>query len=170
MIIRPATVDDIAAIHEIEVEIEGQSDAASQETLIARLRLFPYGFNVASEGDRVVGYLESLRWDGFNFAQYGELDFQKQHNPDGIELYIHYLARTRRMQSSGIGSSLVRNSIGYAQQENLVGITLVAGDWDAHAGIPLSTFYEHLGFSVVKELPEWLPGHTGTLMRFDTSK
>jgi len=158
MKIRSASLNDIAQISELEEAIE-KENAASSKTIFSRLKMFPEGFLVAKEKNRVVGYLESCLWDKNNFETFNEIkDFPKNHNQNSKTLYIIFLAVAEDQRRKEVGSELVKTIIGSAKNYKLEKVQLVAGE-----GF-LVDFYRGLGFQAIRSLPNFLPYSSGTLM------
>lgn len=154
-IIRNAEKGDIKQIYKIEKNVEKRW-AASQKTLLTRQRMFPTGFLVAEVGTKIVGYIESCLWikspfDASDRVRFIDIkDFPERHNPHGKILYGIYLAVERNYRRMGVGSSLVKELIEYANEHMLKKIQLVA--------LPKRVgFYKRLGFEAGKFLPNFLP-------------
>ena len=155
-IIRKAEKKDIIEIYKIEKKIE-KKWAASQKTLHKRLLMFPEGFLIAQTTDeKVIGYIESCLWKKSPFDISANVrfidikDFPKGHNPQGKILYVIYLAVDEDYRNKGVGSSLVKELLGYTNEQRLKKVQLVA--------LPERVrFYERLGFEAGKFLPDFLP-------------
>lgn len=153
--IRNAREKDIKQIWAIEKRV-GKNWAATQETIRARLLMFPDGFLIAESGNRVIGYIESCLWkkspfDTSNEVRFEEIkDFPRWHNPKGKILYGIFLAVEEKYRKRGIGSSLVKALLEYANNHYIKKILLVA--------LPKRVkFYERLGFEAGRFLPTFLP-------------
>ncbi|MBI4114249.1 MAG: GNAT family N-acetyltransferase [Candidatus Niyogibacteria bacterium] len=160
----PAFCQDIDAIHEIEVAVE-KEHAANIETLRERLRMFPEGFYVVRQDLKILGYVESCLWNSENFSTFTEIkDFSEHHNPQGRILYVIYMAVAEGHRRKGYGSHLIERLKEYAEEKGLDKVQLVAGP-----GF-LTGFYKKLGFKVVRKLPNFHAGFTGTLMEYKIKK
>lgn len=145
--------DDIREIIAIENDIE-YTQAASEETLRKRLSMFSDGFLVAKINNKVVGYIESLIWDGKKFEAFEEIkNFPLHFNPNGSELYIIFLAVSEPNRKNGIATELLAKVESISKKYKFSKISLVAKD-------DLTRFYGKLGFNQVRELPNFLPGKT----------
>lgn len=157
--IRNTTLADIDSILEIEKSVAGEH-AATRQILTGRLNMFPEGFYVITEEDNIRGYIESCRWNRNSIEKSEERDnFPKLHVPDGRHLYIIYLAVDEHHRYKRFGSNLINKLKDYARENKLDKVHLVVGEG-------LVPFYSQLEFKVVKELPEYLPYSSGTLMEF----
>jgi ribosomal protein S18 acetylase RimI-like enzyme len=157
--ITPASAADISQIHFLESAIEG-SEAASPQTLLARLAMFHEGFLVAKLDAKVIGYIEACIWRRETPAFRADPSFfVSEHSADGSILYIIFLAVEERQRRHGVGSQLVREVIKRVGGEFSVSrVHVVSRD-------PLLPFYKGLGFSAVQQLPGFLPdGQEYTLM------
>ena len=161
MLIRTATLDDLPAIAALEKIIEDPRVAASFEVLSGRLRLFPEGFFAAISEQRVVGYLESIRWDGPAFEKFADIkQYERMHLPLGSVLYIAFLAVDPEYRKHGIASRLMQAAESMAAALSLQSIQLVA--------LPkLVDFYGKMGFRQVRTLPQFLESSAGELMQKD---
>lgn len=149
--ITPAQEKDISQIAFLENFIEG-SDAASRQTLLARLQMFREGFLAAKIKDRVVGYIETCLWHRETPEFQADPNFfLTSHAPDGGVIYIIFVGVEERQRRHGIGSQLVREVI------DTVGCKFPATRVHAVSRDPLVAFYKNLGFSEVKKLPGFLP-------------
>jgi ribosomal protein S18 acetylase RimI-like enzyme len=159
--IKKATIPDITSIAKIELGIEGD-DAATAEVLLSRLRMFPEGFLVCEDNNSILGYVESCRWDIEEYTKFIEIkNFPKLHNSEGSILYIIYLATAKEHRNKGVASQLVQKLQEYVHDNNVTRIHLVAKNG-------LIPFYSELGFTILKELPGFLPGSHHTLMEYCT--
>src|SRR3989344_6008598 len=108
MIIKNATKADLDQIVLLEKRIEGEH-AASPQTLNERLKMFSEGFYVAEEGDKVIGYLQSCRWNKEEINSFDEIkNFPQQHIADGRFLYGIFMGVDPEYRRKGIGRELVR--------------------------------------------------------------
>ncbi|MCF8107074.1 MAG: GNAT family N-acetyltransferase [Desulfohalobiaceae bacterium] len=148
--ITTARPEDIPGIHALEQEVEG-GHGADQETLRARLRMFPEGFLVARCRDRIAGYLESMIWQGRPFSRFREIqDFPRLHNPAGDELYLIFLAVDPEFRSRGVAGRLLFCLSDVGRKFSLKRIRLVAKE-------ELILFYKANGFEIVRPLPDFHP-------------
>jgi|SRR3989344_428918 len=159
MYVRNAIDLDLENIQDIEQIVEGD-DAASFEVLRSRLEMFPEGFLVAEQDQKIIGYVESCLWNKRDFKTFDEIrDFPKDHAPDGKDLYVIFLAVHPRFRRKGVGSKLIKTLQDYAVVEEKERVILVAG------GGFLPDFYKSLGFKKIRELPNFNNG-VGTLMEY----
>src|SRR3989338_6019016 len=126
MNIRNATIEDIDNVHILEQLIEGEN-AATKETLLSRLKMFPEGFYVDKENGNVLGYIESCLWNKSDFETFDEIkDFPNQHDVNAKILYVIFIAVDERQRKHGIGSALITALQKYAEKKQLEKVQLVA--------------------------------------------
>src|SRR3989338_10868435 len=126
-IIRKARLKDIDYIHSVEKAVEGEN-AATKETLLSRFKMFPEGFLVAEEDDKIVGHVESCLWNKEDFETFDEIEnFPKEYDPNGKTLYVIFLAVDEKYRKRGIGSELIKSLEKYARDKNLNKLQLVSG-------------------------------------------
>jgi ribosomal protein S18 acetylase RimI-like enzyme len=161
MFIRTAEAEDLPAIAALERTVEDPRLAASVQVLHDRLRLFPEGFLVAVSDDRVVGYLESIRWDGPSFERFDEIkDYERMHRALGSVLYIAFMAVDPAYRRRGFASQLLQAVAKMAASRKIKKIQLVA--------LPkLVGFYGTAGFRRVRTLPHFLENSAGELLEKD---
>jgi ribosomal protein S18 acetylase RimI-like enzyme len=159
--ITPASAADISQIHFLESAIEGPG-AASPRTLIARLAMFNEGFLVARRDAKVIGYIETCRWQRETPEFRTDPDFfANEHTGAGSILYIIFLAVEERQRRYGVGSQLVREVI------KRVGVEFPVSRVQVVSRDPLLPFYQNLGFSALQQLPGFLPdGQQYTLLEY----
>ncbi len=154
-LIERASEKDIKQVYKIELDVE-HGNAATEETLIKRRLMFPDGFLVVKnkKNNAVIGYIESLIWNEKKFEEFSEIsNFPLHFNINGNTLYIIFIAITSKFRKKGLGYKLIKEIEAIAKQYNIDRISLVAKD-------DLYLFYEKLGYSVVRELPNFLKGRT----------
>nr|MBF0223328.1 GNAT family N-acetyltransferase [Desulfobulbaceae bacterium] len=151
MHITPAQEEDISQIVFLENFIEGR-DAASRQTLLARLQMFSEGFLVAKIKGRVAGYIETCIWHRETPQFQADPNFfLTEHALDGAIIYIIFVGVEERQRRHGIGSHLIREVI------ETIGGKFPANRVHAVSRDPILPFYRNLGFSTVKRLPGFLP-------------
>ncbi|MCB0699309.1 MAG: GNAT family N-acetyltransferase [Chitinophagales bacterium] len=144
--------EDIRKIYRIESDIE-YSNAASEETLFERLQVFNDGFYVAKEKNQVLGYIESIIWDDWDFESFSQIkNFPLHFNPGGDTMYIIFLAVAETFRGKKLGYEMMSKLFETARRYDVKQIKLVAKD-------NLTLYYERLGFKIVKELPSFLPNN-----------
>lgn len=140
---------DLAQIAFLENAMEG-ADAASVETLRARLRIFPEGFLVAWEQGRLVGYIESCLWDRAipEFQPHPGF-FAEQHRPAAKTLYIIFIGVREEYRRQSVGSQLIEALLQATRPLALQRVHAVSRD-------QLMPFYQNLGFVAKTTLPDFL--------------
>lgn len=149
--IRKAEPGDLIRIHELEQRIEPENPA-SIEVLASRLSMFQEGFLVAEVNNTVVGYIESLIWQEKSFDAFSQIcNFSDHCDLDGNSIYIIFIAVDAKFRRLGIASRLISHIVDIAKSYNLNRVCLVGkGEY--------INFYKKLGFTIKKDLPEFLPG------------
>jgi len=154
--IQKCNEEDIIEIYKIEQIIE-KSNAATENILYERQKLFPEGFLVIKNSDnKIVGYLESVIWHDFKFCRFEDIsDFSLHFSPYGDTLYIIFVAVHPKWRKQYLGLALVRTAVEFAKQYGVDKVKLVAKD--SRIGL-----YQKCDFDFVKELPDFLEGVKGT--------
>jgi len=149
--IRVAQERDIQPIYNLESTID-QGNAANEETLRQRWTMFKDGFLVAEEKGtgEIVGYIESLIWNEKEFETFDDIhNFPTHYNIRGRTLYVIFLAVHPKYRNHGIGKKLIEAIVTVALNYSLDRISLVSKG-------TLKDYYAKLGFSEIKELPNYL--------------
>jgi ribosomal protein S18 acetylase RimI-like enzyme len=126
VVIRPAAFEDLNSILQVEATAWPKEIQASAEQFLERLRIYPQGFAVATQGPVVVGVLTSQRVQ----YQLGQIPegwerttnrgwIRQTHQVDGNALYIVSVGIDSEHQSRRIGSALVRGAQEHAVQAQL---------------------------------------------------
>ena len=163
MTIRPAQESDLHAVSALERTVEDRRLAASYEVLRDRLLLHPDGFLVATDNGRIIGYLESIRWDGPQFERFDQIkDYEHMHRAEGRVLYLAFMAVDPAYRRRGAATQLLRAAEKMASTHNIQKLQLVA--------LPhLLEFYRNRGFRYIRTLPDFLPATAGELMEKDVA-
>jgi len=146
-----ATESDIKGIYNIEVDIE-HSNAASEETLSNRRKMFNEGFLVVKhkKKNKIVGYIETIIWNEKKFEKFEEIsNFPLHFNIKGSSLYVIFIAVDKAYRKKGIATRMLAEIEGVARKYNISNIRLVAKD-------ELVDFYAKVNYSEIKELPNFL--------------
>lgn len=151
-VIDRALKKDIKEIYKIEVGID-HGNAATEDTLINRQAMFGDGFLVVkNKNNKIVGYIESVIWNEKQFNEFSDIsNFPMHFNINGDTLYVIYVAVEQSFRKKKIGTRLLNEIESVARQYGVKKISLVAKD-DLHL------FYSKIGFSKVRDLPNFLKG------------
>ena len=149
-IIEKCMPDQIREVYSIESKIE-RGNAANEETLFERLNCFNDGFLVAkNERGKVVGYIECVLWDDFQFSKFEQIsDFPLHYKPNGDTLYIIFVGVDSKYRGRYIGLELVKIAVRCGEYYNTKKIKLIAKD--SRIGL-----YQKCGFNYIKEMPTFL--------------
>jgi len=148
--ITQASDSEISKIYDIELQIE-HSNAASEETLLNRIKMFNEGFMVAKhKKGKIFGYIECVIWNEKKFDTFKEIsNFPMHFNINGNSLYIIFLAVEKPFRRNGIAQKLIEEVEVVAKRHSISTIRLVAKD-------KLVDYYSKFGYKVIKELPHFL--------------
>ena len=112
IVTRPATVDDIPAVVELQRQVYPTITPWSPAKLIEQLSVFPQGQVVAQSAQGLVGYAGSLvvMWDDWaeshTWKEITGAGTFEHHNPAGRTLYGAEVFVAPHMQGSGVGHLL----------------------------------------------------------------
>ena len=149
--IRPATLDDLPRLVEIEAKSWPAGMAADAETLAARLRAFPAGQLVAEVDGQVVAYAaaqriaaQRLEAQPLTFAELTDHGrFTATHDSSGDVYQLIGVAVIPTERRSGVARALVDRQIAQARLtrgvRRIVGFTRPAG-YHRQAQLPLADY------------------------------
>jgi len=116
VIYRHATMDDIEALVNLELEVWGDDMAADRDKWISRISIFPEGVHIAEKDERIVGVIVThiINWDylcGYypSWAEATADGYITNHNDDGNVMYGVDLTVLPGM--SGVASRLLQMAI-----------------------------------------------------------
>lgn len=136
--IRTAVLEDLEALAEIEAACFPPAQAASKESLQARLELFPHHFYVYEREGKLLGFI-----NGFVTEERDLLDemYEKAalHREEGAWQMIFGLDTLPAYQRQGIAARLMEHMIGEAKAQKRAGVVLTCLD-------ALVEFYKSFGF------------------------
>jgi ribosomal protein S18 acetylase RimI-like enzyme len=106
-----------------------------------------------------VGYLQSCLWQGPNFETFDDIcNFPTLHTENGDEAYIIFLATHPDYRHQGVASDLLKTKTTLAAMQVLNTLSLVAKT-------ELIPLYQKNGFDTARDMPNFLPHSTHTLMQ-----
>ena len=153
----PELSDDLDQVSLLELLADPERPCTI-ENLVKRQEAYPQGFLVAKLCDKVVGYLQSCRWDRDSPPAFTEIDdYSAEHLDDGRILYLIFMGVSVPFRGLGIGARLIDEAVRLALREDIREIHLVSRP-------ELVGFYERLGFSREATIPGFLPGEDGLVM------
>jgi len=185
-IFRPARLDDVGYIVELELSVWGKEAGAAKEEIISRIETFSKGNFVATLGGRIVAYgsLEYVDDVGqganFSWAEITDDGFiAKSHKPKGEYIYGVNLSVHHSMNGRDLGSKMVlycfiqaiiSNKRGVFTGSRIPGFSNYLKHYPKTRAEDYITvyrngktrdyelrLYEEIGFRVIKVLPDYFP-------------
>jgi len=152
ILFRCCTEKDIEKIYFLEKQKIEFHNAATEDTLIKRLSLFPNGFIIAENSNKdIIGYIESIIIKDWNFKTFDEIQkFENIYNILGDTLYIIFIAVDPKYRNNAVASNLLKIILEQAEKYNVKKIKLIAKD-DAIG------LYKKNNFTVKDNLRNFLP-------------
>ena len=154
LVIRPARATDLDAVMAIEAVSFAPGLRETLPTYQARLDLYPYGFLVAEQAGRLLGFITSERWAAC--ADLVPSRFAIDHHPalhhraDGEVLYVSAMAVHPDARGLGLASALLDQLIAKHLLEVRVALLVVARGWTS-----ARQTYARAGFFEQAVLPEF---------------
>ena len=138
MEIRQATRNDLREIAEIESICFPLAEAASKEAIYERFEVFGENFLVATEGEKIVGFINGCTTDKLELPDelYSDTSL---HKPDGDYQTLFGLDVLPEYRRQGIAGKLLRSLIDLSKKRGKKGMVLTCKDH-------LIKFYESNGF------------------------
>ena len=138
MLIRRATMDDLAEIAEVEKRCFPVKEAASEEEFRERLAVYADHFLLLFEDDRLVAFIDGMATDEADLRDEMYAD-ASLHRPDGAWQMIFGLNTLPEYRRRGYASHLVKEFAEEARRQGRLGVVLTCKD-------ELVSFYASLGF------------------------
>lgn len=136
--IRPATLQDLDTITEIEAICFPAAEAASKESFRSRLIHFPEHFFVALDKDKIIGFINGAVINS-NIISDELYEDASLHDPHGAYQTVFGLDVLPDYQHQGIASALMEYLIDTAKSHNRKGIILTCKEH-------LIPFYNRFGY------------------------
>jgi len=136
-------LDDLDRCHRIEQLGYGSSEAATEEKILKRIKIYPEGFLVAAKDEEVIGFVNSGATNKVDLSDESFKDMVG-HDPDGRNLVIMSVVVQENYQGQGIAGLLLRRFISNAKRTGKDNIFLLCKS-------PLIAFYEKYGFEYLGE-------------------
>lgn len=181
MLVRMATPDDVAGAVTVDRQAFGEP-ALTPGYFEAWLRVYPEGFRVACEEDRIVGYAMGIRVASQDVVDNWYVDtgngYCSTHNPHGNILYgvslaaagalwagrllleaaVAFLGQPPGLEKLWFYGRLPRFSRWYSRQEDKPALALGLAERYVESGRdPLQRYYEGSGFRRLKPVLGYLP-------------
>lgn len=138
MLIRCATLDDLAEIAEVERRCFPVKEAATEEEFRERLAAYADHFLLLFEDDRLVSFIDGMVTDEADLRDEMYAD-ASLHRPDGAWQMIFGLNTLPEYRRRGYASLLVKAFSEEARRQGRLGVVLTCKD-------ALVSFYASLGF------------------------
>ena len=138
MLIRRATMDDLAEIAEVERRCFPMKEAATEEEFRERLAAYADHFLLLFEDDRLVSFIDGMVTDEADLRDEMYAD-ASLHRPDGAWQMIFGLNTLPEYRRRGYASLLVKEFSEEARRQGRLGVVLTCKD-------ALVSFYASLGF------------------------
>ncbi len=138
MLIRRATMDDLAEIAEVERRCFLVKEAATEEEFRERLAAYADHFLLLFEDDRLVSFIDGMVTDEADLRDEMYAD-ASLHRPDGAWQMIFGLNTLPEYRRRGYASLLVKAFSEEARRQGRLGVVLTCKD-------ALVSFYASLGF------------------------
>lgn len=139
MTIRPARTEDLAAIIAIEEQCFPPAEAATAQSLTARLAAFGDRFLVAQNADgALIGFINGSITDNRTISD-NMFDDITLHNPQGAYQSVFGLDVLPAYRRQGVAAALLENLIALAKEGGQKGVTLTCKDHLIH-------YYSKFGF------------------------
>lgn len=138
MEIRKATIKDLEKIAAVEAACFNNAEAASVQSIKARLEVFPDCFWLAFEGNRLLGFVDGMKTDESDLLD-EMYENASLHSPQGARLMIFGVCTLPSFQGKGIATSVLTSCISDCKEQGLSEIVLTCKD-------ALVGFYRRSGF------------------------
>lgn len=139
VIIRNVRPEDLGRVAEIEAACFPPAEAASQQSLKARIAAFPDSFLVAETNGTLIGFINGCATN--SDLIYDEMFHSTQHHvPDGRNLSVFGLDVIPEYRKQGIGAQLMRHFIQVARETGRQSVILTCKDRLVH-------YYESFGYA-----------------------
>lgn len=138
MIIRHATLADLDAAAALEAACFPAAEAASKESIRARIAAFPEHFWLLFDGDRLVSMVNGMVTDDADLTDimYDEAEL---HRENGAWQMIFTVATHPDFQCQGLAGQLLRRTIEDSRAQGRRGLVLTCKDFRVH-------YYAKFGF------------------------
>lgn len=138
MEIRKATMDDLAAISELEAVCFPPAEAATRESFEKRLQVFADCFWLLFGDEKLVGMINGMLTDVPKLSD-EMFEDALMHDPEGAWLMIFGVATSPEYQRQGCASMIMKRVICDAKMQGRKGLVLTCKEHLLH-------FYEGFGF------------------------
>lgn len=139
MKLRIATLTDLDTITALEQTCFPPNEAATRESFIKRLEVFPGHFWILESEGQLVGFINGMVTDHETIVD-EMFAHANLHKEEGKWQSIFGLAVSPDFRKHGYAGKLIRHFIDKAKEEERVGVTLTCKEY-------LVPYYEKFGFS-----------------------
>jgi len=136
-------LEDLDRCHRIEQLGYGASEAATEEKILKRIKIYPEGFLVAMKNEEVIAFVNS---GATNKVDLSDESFKDMigHDPEGRNLVIMSVVVHEKYQGQGIAGLLLKRFVSNAKMAGKDNIFLLCKS-------PLISFYSKNGFEYLRE-------------------
>ena len=138
MMIRKATINDLAAVTAVEAECFPAAEAAKEEAFRERLRVYPEHFWLLFEDERLVGFVNGMVTDEKDLTD-EMYDAADMHDPRGAWQMIFGVNTIPEYRRKGCAEMLLRRAIADAKEQGREGLVLTCKEKLLH-------YYAKFGF------------------------
>ena len=138
MMIRKATINDLAAVTAVEAECFPAAEAAKEEAFRERLRVYPEHFWLLFEDERLVGFVNGMVTDEKDLID-EMYDAADMHDPKGAWQMIFGVNTIPEYRRQGCAEMLLRRAIADAKEQGREGLVLTCKEKLLH-------YYAKFGF------------------------
>lgn len=137
--LKNATIDDLDAISVIENVCFPPNEAASRESLLKRLHIFPQHFWLLEIDGQLAGFANGMVTD--NETLVDEMFVHADlHDENGKWQSVFGLAVSPEFRKNGLAGQLINHVIEKAKEQNRAGVTLTCKEHLVH-------YYKRFGFT-----------------------
>ena len=139
MIIRAATIEDLAAVTAVEAACFPPAEAATEKDFAARLAVYPEHFWLLEQEEKIVSFVNGMVTDEAELREEMYAD-ASLHNPNGAWQMIFGVNTLPEYRRKGLAEQVLRRVIADAKKQGRKGLVLTCKEALVH-------YYAKLGFT-----------------------
>ena len=138
MIIRAATIEDLAAVTAVEAACFPPTEAATEKDFAARLAVYPEHFWLLEQEEKIISFVNGMVTDeaALRDEMYADASL---HNPNGAWQMIFGVNTLPEYQRKGLAEQVLRRVIADVKKQGRKGLVLTCKE-------ALVSYYAKLGF------------------------